>query len=180
MMTQAPVRITETFAVREVPGRSRGGRQIVETLEPLEYRVGSAEAGPIIVVPVGFETDFASIPWGVRNTFPPLGRHARAAIIHDFLYRVQGDLPRTLWHLQAPGVPLDRRVSVAGPMLGPPDVQAYLELTKARPEVNATTYTRAQADDIFREAMAVLGVSVWMRNLMHRAVRLGGGGGWGR
>ncbi len=168
-MTDAPARITDRFIVEEVPGLARGGRQLVRLCLPLEYRVGSAESAEIIVVPVGFVTDFASIPWGLRNSFPPLGRHARAAIIHDFLYRVKGQTHMALSHLSEPGQP----------MLRAADIQAYLDLTDARPEVNTTTYTRAQADDIFREAMAVVGVGKIQRNIMHRAVRLGGGGGWG-
>jgi hypothetical protein len=45
--------------------------------------------------------------------------------------------------------------------------------------VNARTYSRRESDDIFREAMQVVGVNALQRNIMHRAVRLGGGGGWG-
>jgi hypothetical protein len=41
-------------------------------------------------------------------------------------------------------------------------------------------YTRLQADEIFREALAVLGVGVVKRNLMFAAVRVGGGSGFGR
>lgn len=40
-------------------------------------------------------------------------------------------------------------------------------------------YTRAQADGIFRQALAVLGVPLWKRSLLWAAVRLGGSGGWG-
>lgn len=41
------------------------------------------------------------------------------------------------------------------------------------------TYTRAEADGILREAMAVLGVSAWERFVIWSAVRLGGAKGWG-
>ena len=40
-------------------------------------------------------------------------------------------------------------------------------------------YTRRQADEIFREALAVLGVGMIKRNLLFAAVRIGGGSGWG-
>lgn len=40
--------------------------------------------------------------------------------------------------------------------------------------------SRAQADAIFREALADLGVSLWKRDLLWAAVRVGGAGGWGR
>lgn len=158
-------RITESFAVREVPRKMRGGRQVVKLLEPLEYRVGSEDSQEVIVVPTGFETDFASIPFGMRNLFPPLGLHARAAIVHDFLYLTKGDLPNALDYIQ--------------PMMKPEEVTQYLNLTTNRPEVNAKTYARREADDIFREAMSVVGVNAFKRNMMHRAVRIGGGGGWG-
>jgi len=41
-------------------------------------------------------------------------------------------------------------------------------------------YTRKQADDLFLEIMKELGIPWWKRSLMYRAVRLGGGSGWGR
>lgn len=41
-------------------------------------------------------------------------------------------------------------------------------------------YSRAQADGVFRSALAALGVPLWKRTLLWAAVRLGGAGGWGR
>lgn len=40
-----------------------------------------------ILVPVGFETDFASVPKLLWNIMPPTGQYGKAAVIHDFLYR---------------------------------------------------------------------------------------------
>ena len=40
-------------------------------------------------------------------------------------------------------------------------------------------YTRLRSDEIFREALAVLGVGMVKRNLMFAAVRVGGGRGFG-
>ena len=40
-----------------------------------------------ITVPAGFITDFASIPRGLWNLFPPTGKYGKAAVIHDYLYR---------------------------------------------------------------------------------------------
>lgn len=37
----------------------------------------------------GFDTDFASIPRGLWNLFPPDGPYAPAAFIHDWLYWYQ-------------------------------------------------------------------------------------------
>lgn len=39
----------------------------------------------VYVAAIGFVTDFASIPWGVRNMFPQSGPWNRAAVIHDWL-----------------------------------------------------------------------------------------------
>lgn len=54
--------------------------------QPLEYR--SAIWPEPIVVPVGFQTDLASIPRFLWSILPPIGRYDRPAVIHDFLYFV--------------------------------------------------------------------------------------------
>lgn len=51
-----------------------------------EYTTDISQIGTI-VVPAGFVTDFASIPRGLWNLFPPTGKYGPAAVIHDFLYR---------------------------------------------------------------------------------------------
>jgi hypothetical protein len=89
-MGQIPFRITDSYQVQEAVGRERGGRPCVRLIAPLEFCVGFPDSDDRIVVPAGFETDFASIPWGLWNLFPPYGRWARAAIIHDFLYATRG------------------------------------------------------------------------------------------
>lgn len=127
-------RITDTFSVEEVSGRSRHGRQLVRLLTPLTYHVGHADSDEVITVPKGYETDFASVPRMFWGLIPPLGAYARPAIIHDYLYDA-GGLRR---------------------------------------------YTRKQCDEIFKEAMDVVGVPAWKRNLMFAAVRIGGGGGFTR
>lgn len=43
--------------------------------------------GEVIIVPKGFITDFASIPRGLWNIYPPTGGYGHAAVIHDYLYR---------------------------------------------------------------------------------------------
>jgi len=56
-------------------------------LEQFEYRVGSEDSDEVITVPVGFKTDFASIPgvaWSIIGH--PTGRYGKAAVIHDWLY----------------------------------------------------------------------------------------------
>ncbi len=42
--------------------------------------------GSLIVVPKGFETNFASTPWFLWAIFPPRGRWSKAAVLHDWLY----------------------------------------------------------------------------------------------
>ena len=52
-----------------------------------EYHVGKYPSDEIIIVPKGFDTDFASIPkifWGI---LPPTGPYGKAAVIHDYCYR---------------------------------------------------------------------------------------------
>jgi len=39
-----------------------------------------------IVVPAGFETDFASTPRVLWSIVPPWGRYSPAAVVHDYLY----------------------------------------------------------------------------------------------
>jgi hypothetical protein len=41
--------------------------------------------GDIIKVPVGFETDMASIPRIFWAIFPPTGEYSKAAVIHDYV-----------------------------------------------------------------------------------------------
>ena len=138
-------RITDAFRVEEVPGENKDGRQCVRLLQSLEYRVGSDDSNELITVPSGFKTDFASIPLGLYNLFPPMGLWARPAIVHDFLYATQGT--------------------------GAFRLRRWIN----RP----VDYTRKEADGIFKEAMTVVGVPTWRREVMYRAVRLGGGKGWG-
>lgn len=58
----------------------------VKLLEPLIYWTEVERIGKIIV-PVGFETDYASVPRGLWNLFPPNGKYAPGAVVHDYLYR---------------------------------------------------------------------------------------------
>ena len=51
-------------------------------LEPLEYKAGSQS----FIVPKGFKTDFASIPFGLGWLAPSYGLYTKAAILHDYLY----------------------------------------------------------------------------------------------
>ena len=57
------------------------------------YEEGAKGSGRHITVPAGFETDFASVPVGFRWLVPVVGRHGKAAVLHDWLY-ASGYLPR--------------------------------------------------------------------------------------
>lgn len=50
--------------------------------EPLDY---IAKDGEPFRVPIGVNTDFASIPKGMRWLIPRVGRHGKAAVLHDWL-----------------------------------------------------------------------------------------------
>lgn len=41
------------------------------------------------VVPKGFRTDFTSTPWFLRWFIPRTGKYTKAAVVHDFFYRVR-------------------------------------------------------------------------------------------
>ncbi len=51
------------------------------------FTFGSVVLARVIELPIGFQTDFASIPKVFWNLLPPTGRYGKAAVIHDFLYR---------------------------------------------------------------------------------------------
>lgn len=44
------------------------------------------DEGEVIVVPKGFVYNLASLPWWIGWALEKLGRHQRAAALHDYLY----------------------------------------------------------------------------------------------
>jgi hypothetical protein len=38
------------------------------------------------LIPAGYSTDFATVPKFLWSVLPPLGKHNRAALLHDWLY----------------------------------------------------------------------------------------------
>lgn len=98
-----------------------------------QYHVGKEGSLDVIVIPQGFVTDLASVPWPATMFIPKDGTYDQAAVVHDYLYHTLG--------------------------LG-------------------GKYNRKQCDRIFLEAMGVLGVPLWKRRIMYRAVRIGGGRPW--
>lgn len=99
-----------------------------------------------VTVPRDFRTDFASIPRPFRNIFSPTGRYGKAAVVHDGLYN-------------------DVHIS-------------ELLIDEGTGDVYENHYhpTRKEADDIFLEAMKVLGVGWWTRTTVYLSVRIGGRG----
>lgn len=53
-----------------------------------KYHVGYRWSKRIITVPVGFVTDFASIPRPLWWLLPAWGKYGKAAVIHDYLYKI--------------------------------------------------------------------------------------------
>jgi hypothetical protein len=53
------------------------------------YEVGTEGSGDVIDVAIGFQTDFATIPWPVWILLPKWGRYGNATVIHDWLYWTQ-------------------------------------------------------------------------------------------
>ena len=51
------------------------------------YHIDSKYDKNKIVIPVGFKTDFASVPSILWNIVPPWGRYGKAAVVHDWLYQ---------------------------------------------------------------------------------------------
>ena len=66
--------------------KKRDERVLAELLSTFSYGVGAEDSPDVIVVPAGFETDFASIPRALWVIEPPLGEAGKAAVLHDFLY----------------------------------------------------------------------------------------------
>lgn len=58
-----------------------------ELLAPFEYHLGTYPSSVVLQVPQGTVTDLASIPRVLWTVFPPHGRWAKAAILHDYLYQ---------------------------------------------------------------------------------------------
>ena len=58
-------------------------------MQEFDYEEGMLGSGKIFRVPVGFITDFASIPKIFWNILPPIGRYGKAAVLHDYLYNTQ-------------------------------------------------------------------------------------------
>ena len=77
---------TSPLDVRVLQGEE-AGRGTASLLAPFTYWTEIVGYRWDIIVPVGFETDFASIPRLFWTIVPPHGRHSKAAVVHDYLCR---------------------------------------------------------------------------------------------
>lgn len=99
-------------------------------------------------IPAGFKTDFASVPKVLWWILPPHGKHAKAAVVHDWLYVVRPEVRAT--------------------KLG----NTWTASTYTR------HVTRREADGVFRRIMKECGVGWLRRYIMWAGVRLGGWVSW--
>ncbi|MEO0983819.1 MAG: DUF1353 domain-containing protein [Pseudomonadota bacterium] len=74
------------IAVAIMADMEKKGRTLAVVVRPYGYVHDVLESR--IEIPTGFVTDFASIPSGLHWLIHPFGRHAPAAVIHDFLYAI--------------------------------------------------------------------------------------------
>lgn len=77
-------KFTDLLVVSPLPD---GKRWIIR--KEFGYDVGQEGSGDTINVPIGFITDFASVPRLFWSVFPKWGKHGNAAVIHDYLYWTQ-------------------------------------------------------------------------------------------
>ena len=96
-----------------------------KTRRKLVYFVGEEYSEDKIVVPRGFITDLASVPWPFSMFVPKSGKYNAPAVLHDFI-------------------------------------------------CSQKIRSRAECDRIFLEAMEVVGVPLFKRRIMYRAVRMFG------
>ncbi len=72
---------TENLIVSPLPD---GKRWVLR--KEFSYDVGEENSGETIKVPIGFITDFASVPRMFWWLYPKWGKYGNAAVIHDYLY----------------------------------------------------------------------------------------------
>lgn len=74
---------TEPLIVKKLKGR------MWEVTRSFDYYVGEENSNDKITVSKGFITDFASVPRPFWIVVPPDGQYSQAAVLHDYLYRMQ-------------------------------------------------------------------------------------------
>jgi len=117
-------------------------------LEPATYAWCHEAHSYCLVVPEGFEHDFASVPRLLWMVISPIDL-GLASMFHDWIYRHQGRVTTLAWD---PG--------------------------EGRWAPRERPWVRRDADRLFARIMREQAVARWRRRLAFRAVRLFGGRAW--
>ena len=98
----------------ELTARADSGRAVWRVAEPIQVNIvipdePNTTAG-FALIPAGFETDGASIPWWARWKFDPWNRVGLSALLHDYLLTIptvaKWDADQAFLHaLRSQGVP---------------------------------------------------------------------------
>lgn len=88
LFDEAEAGFVSALAVVLVPGEWREKRRLAVVARPFGFVTRLGKSRLAIIAPARFETDFASIPPFARWLISPFGRHAEAAVIHDWLYAI--------------------------------------------------------------------------------------------
>ncbi len=103
------------IAVAILADMEKQGRTLAVVTRPYAYLHPVHGQEVMIEVPLGFVTDFASIPSFFQGLIQPFGRHAPAAVLHDYLYAIGQKKARALADrlflnaMREAGVPAIRR-----------------------------------------------------------------------
>ena len=69
-----------------------------EAVDAIDF---TSASGKQVVVEPGYRSDFASVPWFFRRVVSPVGRHGKAAFIHD---KLCDETPHTCDYLEAANI----------------------------------------------------------------------------
>lgn len=82
----------------------RGGEWLVRQPGGLVYETN---AGQVITVPEGFQTNLTSSPWWIWPLIPRDGDYTPAAIVHDWLYGCKKIAGQAITRAEADGIMLE-------------------------------------------------------------------------
>ena len=57
----------------------------IKGTKPKQYTLNKILQYDKIIVPIGFKTDLASIPYPLNKILKPFRKYTRASVLHDFL-----------------------------------------------------------------------------------------------
>ena len=76
-------------------------------LRPFTYRIGSRYSRKMVTIPIGRETDFASIPKILLPLLPFWAKYSKPSPVHDELYRVKKIMGKPITRKRADDVFLE-------------------------------------------------------------------------